>query len=119
MLNANSSLIPAAKSLSSFNDAYLSKHKDSPQHIHSGLKVRALLGPATKSRNEGELIASIDLPSSDLQDAQNALSLLAQWQSTQKTLDGFFEKARKRWPQATMFAPAVQEKIKVRYACLF
>ncbi|KAF1816992.1 NMDA receptor-regulated protein 1 [Eremomyces bilateralis CBS 781.70] len=100
-----STILPASDSLASFNDAFLAKHKDSVTHVQSALRVRALLDPTSKMQNEKALVATLELPSITMKDAQGALSILSEWKSDAVVRQGYAEAASKKWPESTVFSP--------------
>ncbi|KAF2094556.1 TPR-like protein [Rhizodiscina lignyota] len=103
VLDATDDLIPASKDLASFNDAYLKKHAESATQVRAGLNVRHLLDPNSKNQNEKDLIATIGLDGTDLTSALEGLGLLSYWKSDKSARSAYMEKARARWPEATVF----------------
>lgn len=99
------SILPASDSLAAFNDAFLTKHKDSISHVQSGLRVRAFLDPATKAQNEKDLIAALALQTATMKDAQGGLSILSEWKSDNAVRDAYVASCQKRWPESSIFAP--------------
>lgn len=104
VLKSNSNIVPLTADLSSFNDTYLSEHRDSAPHVQSALRVRALLGPSSKPQNETELLKTLELPDISTQQAEDGLRLLKQWKSDATVREKYEEAARGKWPRATAFA---------------
>lgn len=95
-------LLPAATSLSQYNDEYLSKHKDSARSTLSALRVQKLLSPESASSCEKGVAAVIKLPSITMQEAREAFELLNSWQSSEA--ESFKSSAAAKWPKATVFS---------------
>jgi N-alpha-acetyltransferase 15/16, NatA auxiliary subunit len=103
-LKSTSDLVPSASSLKSFNDSYLEKHKAGAAHVQCALNARFVLDPSSQAQDEKDLIATFDLPSATPNTAHDALVLLKNdWKSDNKVIDEGLAKARKRWPEATIF----------------
>ncbi|KAK8196797.1 hypothetical protein M8818_006964 [Zalaria obscura] len=96
-------LIPSSTSPADFNDAFLSKHKDSAPHVQSALAARQVLDPKSQSQNEKDLQATLELPEVQIEDAIDGLALLKQWKSAQAVQEAYVEAAKKRWAEATVF----------------
>lgn len=103
VLKACADIVPAKADLSSFNDSFLNKHKESAQHVQHALQTRSILDPPSKSQNEKDLLATIDLPSTTMGSTAAGLELLAGWKSDKAVKDQYLQVARKRWPDATIF----------------
>ncbi|KAH0544962.1 hypothetical protein FGG08_000888 [Glutinoglossum americanum] len=89
-------------SLSKHNDAFLSKHSQSPSHIYSALRTRHLLSPdSSRSQDEKILLDTLDLPNISMQEAREGLDLLKDWNSG--SLAEYRAKAAKKYPRATAF----------------
>jgi len=94
-------IIPAAASLSLYNDEYLSKHKDCAMRTQAGLRARYLLDPSSKTSSEQSLHATIEI--ADTHEAIEGLELLKEWESEQAVKDEYINAARKKWPLAIAF----------------
>ncbi|EON61385.1 hypothetical protein W97_00599 [Coniosporium apollinis CBS 100218] len=106
VIDSTFTLIPTSTSLSDYNDSFISKHSKSAPHVQAGLKVRQLLDSSSLPQNEKELLATLDFDTIELQDAKNGLSLLGEWKSGSEAREAYINAARKRWPEATVFADA-------------
>lgn len=106
VIDSTFTLIPTSTSLSDYNDSFLSKHSKSAPHVQAGLKVRQLLDSSSLPQNEKELLATLDFDTIELQDVKNGLSLLGEWKSGSEAREAYINAARKRWPEATVFADA-------------
>ncbi|KAF8865474.1 N-terminal acetyltransferase A, auxiliary subunit [Acephala macrosclerotiorum] len=95
-------LLPASVDLSKYNDEYLAKHKDCARRTLLALKVRKLLKPDSPLAVERDVAAVVNLPTITMEEAIEALELLALWKSSE--LDGYRTKAAAKWPKATIFA---------------
>lgn len=104
--SCSSNIVPPSSDLSSWNDSYLSKHKDSALHILAALRVRQLLDPTSSAKNEIDLLRSLDLPSINIKEAEGGLDLLKEWNSKSDIKEKYLAAASKRWPQATVFKRA-------------
>jgi peptide alpha-N-acetyltransferase len=101
VLKANLSIVPATKDLKSFNEAYLSKHKDNARRTQAGLKARQLIDSSTKAQNEQKLVASVE--KADLKETVEGLGVLKEWKSEGSVREEYVKAARARWPEATVF----------------
>ena len=104
--SCSSGIIPPSLDLLSWNDTYLSNRKDSIPHIQAALRVRQLLDPKSKAKNEIDLVRSLDLPAIDIKEAEGGLDLLKEWKSDSDVREKYLAAASKRWPQATVFKAA-------------
>ncbi|KAF2431112.1 N-terminal acetyltransferase catalytic subunit [Tothia fuscella] len=100
VLDANSNIIPEFSSLTNFNDAYLSKHKDCARRTQSGLSARRAIGQSPQSDIEKNLVKALDIEGITLKEALEGLELLKAWKSDTKA---YVEKAKKVWPEASAF----------------
>ncbi|KAF2496045.1 N-alpha-acetyltransferas-like protein 15 [Lophium mytilinum] len=103
VITAHFTLIPASEPLPAFNDAFLKSHAKSPLAVHAGLKARYLLDPASKSQNEKDLVATLDLPEITFEETKQGLGLLGQWGSETGIKEEYKEKARGKWPECGAF----------------
>ncbi|CAK3961316.1 N-alpha-acetyltransferase 16, auxiliary subunit [Lecanosticta acicola] len=90
------------KSLEQVNEEYLESHKASAPHVQSVVRFRNFLKPGAeenKSRGAKELLATIDLPSTSLQDAVEGARILDELKADKQP---YLEAARNRWPEATV-----------------
>ncbi|KAK4507711.1 hypothetical protein PRZ48_001446 [Zasmidium cellare] len=94
------------KSLEECNEEYLESHKTSAPHIQSVVKFRHVLKPGaedTKSKGVKDLLATLELPSTSLADAQEGVQVLEEIQAGAEAKQSYVEKAHKRFPEATAF----------------
>jgi len=96
-------IVPPSSDLSSWNDSYLSKHKDSAPHMQAVLRVRQLLDPTSKAENEIDLLRTLDLQNIGIKEAEGGLDLLKEWKTESDVREKYLAAAIKRWPQATVF----------------
>lgn len=89
--------------MSSWNDDYLRRHQDSAAHIQAGLRVRALINPATVEQNQKELLATLSLDSTTFEDGTRGLELSKDWSSPTEFREEYRGMAAKRWPKAQAF----------------
>ncbi|KAI9738678.1 MAG: hypothetical protein M1834_008183 [Cirrosporium novae-zelandiae] len=87
-----------------FNADFLAAHPHSAPHIHGFLKTRALLDEDSQEKNETELLKSLEEESAELEDGIRGLEMMRAWKGDVKA---FVEKARGRWPEATVFSRAL------------
>jgi peptide alpha-N-acetyltransferase len=102
-IQAEFDLIPSSISILSFNDEFLSNHKDSARHVIAALRVRKSLPSHDQAKLEKDLLAVLELSSITLEDAVDGLDLLASWNSSHS--EAYRTKALSKWPEATIFAP--------------
>lgn len=94
-------LLPPSTSLSDYNSSFLSEHKDSPRHVYATLRVKHLLPTKEESKNEQEVLATLNYSTITLEEAGEGLNLLTVWKSSQ--IEAFKSKASSKWPEATVF----------------
>jgi hypothetical protein len=63
-----------------------------------------LLDKSSKSANEKDLIATLSLSKIDMPEAVEGLDLLKEWKSDGSVREQYITAAKKRWPEATLFA---------------
>ncbi|KAI5282319.1 hypothetical protein KEM54_002847 [Ascosphaera aggregata] len=98
-------LPPSPVDLSSWNEDYLQRHASSPAHLHAALQVREIVAPSPnmKAKNEQQLIESVDLEVTRLEDAVRGLKLFDEWKSNNEAKEKYIKKASKRWEHASVF----------------
>ncbi|KAL8824749.1 MAG: hypothetical protein Q9191_004846 [Dirinaria sp. TL-2023a] len=89
--------------LSESNDDFLSKNRQSAPHIHAAVRTRQAISPDSTNRNQKDISGALDSDSITLQDAMHGLALLKDWETKQEVISEYVEKARKKWPEATVF----------------
>jgi peptide alpha-N-acetyltransferase len=102
VIKSEFNILPAAMSLTQYNDEYLAKHKDSAKSTLSALRVRAFLSTESASSCEKEIASVIKLPSITMEEAVEAFELLKSWQSSEAA--PFKSSAAAKWPKATIFS---------------
>ncbi|EFR03747.1 NMDA receptor-regulated protein 1 [Nannizzia gypsea CBS 118893] len=96
-------LLPKSTDLTQWNEEFLSTHAKSAPHVQAALTVRQMLKPESKEQAEKDLISSIDLDNTSLEQALAGLSLLDEWGSTVETKASYSTSARRRWAEASVF----------------
>ncbi|KAI9756716.1 MAG: hypothetical protein M4579_003717 [Chaenotheca gracillima] len=96
------SLLKSGTSPTSLNDAFLSRHTQSPRHIIGGLRARNLIAPKSQAEHEKRALAAVDLPEANTADAKEAMNLLKQWGARDSARD-LRKRARERWSETTWF----------------
>ncbi|KAM5453833.1 hypothetical protein MaudCBS49596_002456 [Microsporum audouinii] len=96
-------LLPKSTDLTKWNEEFLSSHAKSAAHVQAALTVRQMLSPESKGQSEKDLISSIDLDTTTLEDALAGLSLLDDWGSAAETKASYSTNARRRWTKASVF----------------
>ena len=96
-------LFTSLQKVSEWNEAYLSRHKSHPLHIQSGLKVRGLSDPGTRSQNEREIVDMLSLQEITLAEATAGLDLLKEWRSDSEVTEEYQKAARAKWIEASAF----------------
>ena len=94
--------------LSAHNVSFLETHSSSAPHILAGLRARQYLDSKTLEQNQRDVHQMLDLESASLENAIAGLELLIEWNSPPIAQQAYLERARERWPEATVFQP-VQE----------
>lgn len=61
------------------------------------------MSPDHSEQDQKSLLALLEINSASLQDAMNGLRMLKEWQTKPEAVSEYVEKARSRWPQATVF----------------
>lgn len=103
VVDSTFTLLPASTPLAAHNDAFLARHAASAAHLQAGYRVRQILEPGSRPRNERDLLATLDAADVPLGVAEKGLRLLEEWRSAAEVKAEYLEKARARWPEATVF----------------
>lgn len=103
VIKAEFTVLEASTDLKKYNADFLEKHKDSPAHVVSGVKIQKLLGEDQKTC-EKALFDILTLDAADWEPAAEALGLLFQWRSGDG--EAFRKAAQEKWPEVTLFSPA-------------
>ncbi|KAK2734256.1 hypothetical protein FQN55_002873 [Onygenales sp. PD_40] len=96
-------LLSKSENLTSWNDSFLAAHKSSAAHVQSALSVRRLLTPDAKAGTEKDLLSTVDLETTSLENALAGLHLLDDWKSSREAKAAYINQAQKRWEQASAF----------------
>ncbi|KAI9713785.1 MAG: hypothetical protein M1820_000515 [Bogoriella megaspora] len=103
IINQTFTLLPPSTDLTAHNEAFISRHKSSPHHIHAYLKVRQILDPPSLTKNEKGLQDSLDLEKIELEEGIEGLLLLEEWGSTNEVKKAYVDAAREKWKEASVF----------------
>ncbi|KAI0006452.1 N-terminal acetyltransferase A, auxiliary subunit [Xylariaceae sp. FL0662B] len=101
VLKSGFTSVDASADLKKFNAEFQEKHKDSPPHTISAIKVQRLLGEDPK-KCEQDMTNVLNMKGVEAEHAVEALGLLAQWRSGEAS--GFKTAAHEKWPEVTAFA---------------
>lgn len=93
-------LLPKSQNLEQWNESFLSANKNSAAHVHAALSGRQLLNPGSRSQNEKNLLATLNLPDVSINEASSALDHLAEWGSDKTA---YLQQANKKWPESSLF----------------
>ncbi|KAL9130976.1 MAG: hypothetical protein Q9217_000965 [Psora testacea] len=99
-----STMIPKNTNLANFNDKYLQRHHDSAPHVQAALQLRAdILDTTSKEKHSQDMIRTLALEDSSLEDATRGLESLKRWKAQQRYIDDYIAAAHARYPEATAF----------------
>lgn len=99
-------LFQQKQSPSEWNNEYLAEAKGkSAANVQAALKVRWALDPQseTRSDNEKSLLEAVHMKNITLKEAEDGLSLMASWGSSQESKEQYKEAARKKFGMASAF----------------
>lgn len=99
-------LFQQKQSPSEWNNEYLGEAKGkSAANVQAALKVRWTLEPKSETRSDNEklLLEAVHMENINLKEAEDGLSLLASWSSSQESKEQYKEAARKKFGTATAF----------------
>lgn len=99
-------LLPASTDLAQHNDKFLQQHHESAAHVQAALRVRQLLDPNTREKNQQDVIRTLALEGCRLEDAVAGLDFLKGEKAKARYVDDYVAAARERWPEATAFEKA-------------
>ena len=71
--------------------------------MHACLKVRQFLDPSSSEKNQQDVIRTLALEGSSLEDAARGLELLKEWKAKDQYRDDYLAAAHERWPEASAF----------------
>lgn len=98
-----SSILPKDANLNKLNEDFLGPDPPSIAHAHAAVRARRVMSPKHSEEDQKKLLALLDIDSASLKDAMNGLRMLREWQTKPEAISEYVEKARSRWPQATVF----------------
>lgn len=93
--------IPASADLAKTNQEFREKHRTSPQHVLSSIRVQEQLGE-DRGKLGKAVVNLLKLETIQLEDASDAQELLKSWKSGE--LDAFKTAAAQKWPESSIFA---------------
>lgn len=67
------------------------------------LKVKQFLDPSSIEKNQQDVIRTLALEGSSLEDALRGLDLLKEWDAKGQYRDDYITAAHERWPEAIVF----------------
>jgi N-alpha-acetyltransferase 15/16, NatA auxiliary subunit len=91
--------------IADWNNDFLNRHKASAPHIQAGLRVRALIRKGAEEEDESDLLATLSLDSTTLQDAKAGLELMNDWSSSAEARNAYKKAAAEPWTRASAFQP--------------
>ena len=99
-----STLVSHDADLSKLNNDFLQAHHESAPHVQASLRAKCeLLDPASKDNASQDLIRTLALEGSTLEDALRGLELLRGWKADEKYVYTYIAAAHERYPKATAF----------------
>ncbi|KAF3766731.1 N-terminal acetyltransferase A, auxiliary subunit [Cryphonectria parasitica EP155] len=101
VINAEFTEVSASADLAKLNQEYREKHKISPQHVLSSIRVQARLGE-DRGKLAKDVVALLQLDDIKVEDAKDAQDVLRAWKSGE--VDGFQKTAQQKWPESSVFA---------------
>lgn len=104
VINAEfNTLLPASTDLTKHNDDFMQEHHGSAAHVQAALRVRQELDPSSSEKNQQDVIRTLALDGSSLEDAVRGSDLLKQWKAKDQYLNDYVTAAHERWPEADAF----------------
>jgi tetratricopeptide (TPR) repeat protein len=98
-----SPILPKDANLSKLNEDFLGPDPPSLAHAQAAVRVRRVMTPDRLDQDQKSLLALLEIDNATLQDAMNGLRMLKEWQTKPEAIGEYVEKARSRWPKATVF----------------
>ncbi|KAG8533288.1 uncharacterized protein KY384_002071 [Bacidia gigantensis] len=99
-----STLISKNADLFEMNDKFIQENHDSAPHVQVGLQVKVEINePTRKEKCSQDMIRTLALETSTLEDATRGLDILRGWKADQKYIDDYIAAANARYPQASAF----------------
>ncbi|KAH9904148.1 N-terminal acetyltransferase A, auxiliary subunit [Xylariomycetidae sp. FL2044] len=103
VLKSGFTAIDSSADLKKINSEFQQKHKDSPSHTVSAIKVRKFLGEDQK-QCEKDLTGVVGMKGIRYDQVEEILDLLRQWRSSEA--ENLKKAAHEKWPEVTVFATA-------------
>ncbi|PBP22556.1 tetratricopeptide [Diplocarpon rosae] len=101
-------ILPSSVDLATYNDEYLSKHKQCARRTLSALKICKLLKPDSATATAKDVAATLQIPTITFEEAVEALHLLQSWKSSE--VEAFKKSAAGKWPYASIFSSTIAAK---------
>lgn len=101
VIKAEFTEVPASADLPKANQEFREKHKASPQHVLSSIRVQEKLG-GDRNKLAKEAVGLLQMGNIELEDASGVQDLLKGWKSGE--LEGFNKAAAQKWPESSIFA---------------
>lgn len=96
-------ILPKSTNLDEWNNAYLTSHKESVDHVRAALSARLLINLNDKPTCEKEFVSTLDLANTTLEKAVSGLETLDDWKADAATKQAYNEKAHNKWKEASAF----------------
>lgn len=101
VIKAEFTEVPASADLAKLNQEFREKHKASPQHVLSSIRVQEKLGEDSSKLGK-DVVGLLKLDGIQLEEAEDAQKLLKSWKSSD--LEAFQSAAAAKWPESSIFA---------------
>ncbi len=101
--------LPPSLDLLKHNEEFLQRYHDSAVHVQMALYTRHALKPESKTENCKDMIRTLAIDGSSLDDAHKGLDLLTEWKADERFRNDYIEAARARWPECSRFAEKKKE----------
>lgn len=101
VIKAEFTEVPVSGDLVKINQEFREKHKASPQHVLSSIRVQKKLGEDSGKLGK-DVLSLLQLEKIQLEDADDAQKLLRSWKSSE--LAAFQKAAGQKWPDSSIFA---------------
>jgi hypothetical protein len=87
--------------LATYNNEFLEKHKSSPEHAQSALKVNKMLSKEMGESDWQQWIETLELGEIELEGAVKGLQDLEEMKAPKEVREAYKERARRRWKEAS------------------
>ena len=77
--------------------------------MQHALNTRQVLNPESKEENCKDVIRTLAIDGSNLDDAYRGLDLLTQWKAEERFRNDYIDAARARWPECSRFSEKKNE----------